>query len=123
MQTHGFVERRIRCSFHSNDRVSFTTRKYIEDAGGVTDIPKTPDEFIDALKKITQDDNSGFVTNHAGQHGYGMLHRKQCNWWSTLTSTKVPSATNNLSKDYGDGTHPYAVYARSFTVMQLLWTY
>ncbi len=88
-------------------------KKVFADAG-VTATPKTPEEFIDALQKIKDYDSSiiPLYTNYAagwtmgawddyiGISGTGDV---------TYTNQKLLHTANPF-KNYGDSTHPYAVY-------------
>ncbi len=87
-------------------------KKVFADAG-VTDIPKTPDEFIDALKKIKENtDAIPLYTNYAAgwtmeqwdPHVAGSSTGKSDFMNQTLLHTAAPFA------DPGDGTGPYNVY-------------
>ena len=80
----------------------------------MTEIPKTPDEFIDALKAIKAYDSSiiPLYTNYAD--GWPMEQ-----WDGQIAGTTTGDATymnqkllhtKDPFKDYGDGTHPYALY-------------
>lgn len=87
--------------------------KAVFEAAGVTDIPKTPDDFIAALQAIK--DNTEAIplyTNYAAGWTMGA-------WDAYLGGTATGQAdymnqellhTAEPFKDYGDGTHPYAVY-------------
>lgn len=81
---------------------------------GITELPKTPDEFIEALQKIKDYDSSiiPLYTNYAD--GWPMEQ-----WDGQLAGTTTGDAsyknqkllhTKDPFKDYGDGTHPYALY-------------
>ncbi len=87
-------------------------KKVFADAG-ITDTPKTPDEFIDALKKIKENtDAIPLYTNYAAGWTMGV--------WDMYTGVSATGDgayakqklihTKDPFKDYGDGTHPYAVY-------------
>lgn len=88
--------------------------KRVFEEAGVTEIPKTPDEFIDALKAIKAYDSSiiPLYTNYAD--GWPMEQ-----WDGQIAGTTTGDATymnqkllhtKDPFKDYGDGTHPYALY-------------
>lgn len=87
-------------------------KKVFADAG-ITDIPKTPDEFIDALKKIKENtDAIPLYTNYAAGWTMGV--------WDMYTGVSATGDeayakqklihTKDPFKDYGDNTHPYSVY-------------
>ena len=87
--------------------------KAVFEAAGVTELPKTPDEFLDALQKIKDNtDAIPLYTNFAS--GWTMTA-----WDAYIDggATGDPDFVNNeLTKgenpfsDRGDGTGPYAVY-------------
>lgn len=88
--------------------------KRVFEEAGVTELPATPDEFIAALQAIKDYDESiiPLYTNYAD--GWPMEQ-----WDSQLagTTTGDPTYKNQKLlhtkdpfKDYGDGTHPYALY-------------
>lgn len=88
--------------------------KRVFEEAGVTELPKTPDEFIEALQKIKDYDSSiiPLYTNYAD--GWPMEQ-----WDGQLAGTTTGDAsyknqkllhTKDPFKDYGDGTHPYALY-------------
>ncbi|MCR5640308.1 MAG: extracellular solute-binding protein [Lachnospiraceae bacterium] len=87
-------------------------KKVFEDAG-ITDLPKTPDEFIDALKKIKENtDAIPLYTNYAAGWTMGA-------WDAYYAINATGDAqyanqkflhTKDPFQDYGDDTHPYAVY-------------
>ena len=88
--------------------------KRVFEEAGVTELPKTPDEFIAALKAIKAYDNSiiPLYTNYAD--GWPM---EQWDGQIAGTTTGDPTYMNQKLlhtqdpfKDYGDGTHPYALY-------------
>ena len=87
-------------------------KKVFEDAG-VTDVPKTPDEFIDALKKIKdKTDAIPLYTNYAAGWTMGAWDAyigNNATGDNTYFNQKLLH-TKDPFKDYGDGTHPYAVY-------------
>ena len=95
-------------------------KKVFEDAG-VTDIPKTPDEFIDALKKIKdKTDAIPLYTNYAAGWTmvHGMLISETMQLVITLTSTRS-SFTQRTHSRITAMAHIHMQYTRSFT-MQLL---
>lgn len=82
-------------------------------AAGVTELPKTPDEFIAALQAIKDNtDAIPLYTNYAA--GWTMGGQ----WDSYISGSTGDSAYQNQKmlhdaapfRDYGDGSHPYAVY-------------
>lgn len=88
--------------------------KRVFEEAGVTELPKTPDEFIEALQKIKDYDSSiiPLYTNYAD--GWPMEQ-----WDGQIAGTTTGDAlyknqkllhTQDPFKDYGDGTHPYALY-------------
>lgn len=88
--------------------------KRVFEEAGVTELPKTPDEFIEALQKIKDYDDSiiPLYTNYAD--GWPMEQ-----WDGQIAGTTTGDAayknqkllhTQDPFKDYGDGTHPYALY-------------
>lgn len=88
-------------------------KKVFADAG-VTATPKTPDEFIDALKKIKESnpDIIPLYTNYAAEWPMGAWDDYIANnatGDATYKNQKL-AHTANPFRDYGDGTHPYAVY-------------
>ena len=87
-------------------------KKVFEEAG-ITELPKTPDEFIDALKKIKENtDAIPLYTNYAAGWTMGA--------WDAYIGGNATGDAAYLNqkllhekdpfRDYGDGTHPYAVY-------------
>lgn len=87
-------------------------KKVFADAG-ITDTPKTPDEFIDALKQIKENtDAIPLYTNYAAGWTMGV--------WDMYTGVSATGDeeyanqkllhTQDPFKDYGDNTHPYSVY-------------
>lgn len=87
-------------------------KKVFADAG-ITDTPKTPDEFIDALKQIKENtDAIPLYTNYAAGWTMGV--------WDMYTGVSATGDeeyanqkllhTKDPFKDYGDNTHPYSVY-------------
>ncbi len=87
--------------------------KAVFEAAGVTSIPKTPDEFIAALQAIKdKTDAIPLYTNYAAGWTMGA-------WDAYIGGSATGSAefmnqellhTKDPFKDYGDGTHAYAVY-------------
>lgn len=88
--------------------------KRVFEEAGVTELSKTPDEFIEALQKIKDYDDSiiPLYTNYAD--GWPMEQ-----WDGQIAGTTTGDAayknqkllhTQDPFKDYGDGTHPYALY-------------
>lgn len=87
--------------------------KAVFEAAGITELPKTPDEFLDALQKIKDNtDAIPLYTNFAA--GWTMTA-----WDSYIDggATGDPDFVNNVLckekdpfSDRGDGTGPYAVY-------------
>ncbi len=87
-------------------------KKVFEEAG-ITELPKTPDEFIDALKAIKDNtDAIPLYTNYAAGWTMGA-------WDAYIGGNATGDAaymnqtllhTKDPFKDYGDGTHAYAVY-------------
>ncbi len=87
-------------------------KKVFEEAG-ITDIPTTPDEFIAALKAISEKtDAIPLYTNYAAgwtmgawDAYLGVVSTGDVKYMNQeLVHTKDPF------QDYGDGTHPYSVY-------------
>lgn len=88
--------------------------KRVFEEAGVTELPKTPDEFIAALQAIKAYDETiiPLYTNYAD--GWPM---EQWDGQIAGTTTGDPTYMNQKLlhaqdpfKDYGDGTHPYALY-------------
>ena len=88
--------------------------KRVFEEAGVTELPKTPSEFIAALQKIKDYDSSiiPLYTNYAAGWTMG-------SWddYTGVTGTGDASYTNSVLlhttdtfKDFGDETHTYAVY-------------
>ena len=87
--------------------------KKVFEAAGITELPKTPDEFIEALGKIKENtDAIPLYTNYAAGWTMGA-------WDAYIggNATGDPAYINQKLlhekdpfRDYGDGTHPYAVY-------------
>ena len=86
-------------------------KKVFEEAG-ITELPKTPDEFIDALKIKENTDAIPLYTNYAAGWTMGA--------WDAYIGGNATGDAAYLNqkllhekdpfRDYGDGTHPYAVY-------------
>ena len=88
--------------------------KRVFEEAGVTELPKTPEEFIGALQKI-KDYNNDIIplyTNYAAGWTMG-------SWddYTGISATGDADFTNRTLlhekdpfRDYGDQTHPYAVY-------------
>jgi len=87
-------------------------KKVFEEAG-ITELPMTPDEFIEALKKIKENtDAIPLYTNYAAGWTMGA--------WDAYIGGNATGDAAYLNqkllhekdpfRDYGDGTHPYAVY-------------
>lgn len=87
-------------------------KKVFEEAG-VTEIPKTPDEFIAALQLIKDNtDAIPLYTNYAAGWTMGAWDAyigNNATGDNTYMNQKLVH-TKDPFKDYGDGTHPYAVY-------------
>lgn len=87
--------------------------KKVFEAAGITELPKTPDEFIEALKKIK--DNTEAIplyTNYAAGWTMGAWDAyigNNATGDNTYMNQKLVH-TKDPFKDYGDGTHAYAVY-------------
>lgn len=88
-------------------------KKVFEDAG-VTDVPKTPDEFIDALKKIKdKTDAIPLYTNYAAGWTMGGQWDAYLGAITTGDETWLNQKfvhTAEPFKDNGDGTGAYALY-------------
>ena len=89
-------------------------KKVFEEAG-ITEIPKTPDEFIAALQQIK--DNCPGVIPLYTNYTAGWALSGQWDAYIGIASTgdteyknQKMSHTQDPFKDYGDDTHPYAVY-------------
>lgn len=88
--------------------------KKVFEAAGITDVPKTPSEFIDALKKIKENtDATPLYTNYAA----GWALSGQWDAYVGIAATGDPqymnqklAHTKDPFKNYGDDTHAYAVY-------------
>jgi len=87
-------------------------KKVFEEAG-ITELPKTPDEFIDALQKIKDNtDAIPLYTNYFAGWTMGAWDAyigNNATGDSTYMNQKFLH-TKDPFKDYGDGTHAYAVY-------------
>ncbi|MBO5524272.1 MAG: carbohydrate ABC transporter substrate-binding protein [Roseburia sp.] len=87
-------------------------KKVFEEAG-VTEIPKTPDEFIAALQAIKDNtDAIPLYTNYAAGWTMGAWDAyigNNATGDSTYMNQKLVHTANPF-KDYGDETHAYAVY-------------
>lgn len=87
--------------------------KKVFEQAGVTELPKTPDEFLEALKAIREKtDAIPLYTNYAD--GWPMT---QWDSYISNNATGDPTYKNQILlhekdpfRDYGDQTHPYAVY-------------
>lgn len=87
--------------------------KAVFEAAGITSIPKTPEEFNAALQAIKDNtDAIPLYTNYAAGWTMGA-------WDAYIAGSATGSSkymnqelihTQDPFKDYGDGTHPYAVY-------------
>ncbi len=87
--------------------------KKVFEKAGIKSVPKTPDEFIAALKAIKANtDAIPLYTNYAAGWTMGA-------WDAYLGGSATGDAnymnnvflhTQNPFRNYGDGTHPYAVY-------------
>lgn len=87
--------------------------KKVFEAAGITELPKTPDEFIDALKAIKEKtDATPLYTNYAAGWTMGAWDAyigNNATGDNTYMNQKLVH-TKDPFKDYGDGTHAYAVY-------------
>lgn len=87
--------------------------KKVFDAAGITELPKTPDEFIEALQKIKDNtDATPLYTNYAAGWTMGAWDAyigNNATGDNTYINQKLVH-TKDPFKDYGDGTHAYAVY-------------
>lgn len=87
-------------------------KKVFEEAG-VTELPTTPDEFLEALQQIKDNtDAIPLYTNYAARWTMGAWDSYiGCNATgdSTYANQKLLH-TQDPFQDYGDDTHPYAVY-------------
>lgn len=87
--------------------------KAVFESAGITAIPKTPEEFMDALQAIKDNtDAIPLYTNYAAGWTMGA-------WDAYINGSATGSSkymnqellhTKDPFKDYGDGTHAYAVY-------------
>lgn len=89
--------------------------KKVFEQAGITELPKTPSEFIDALKKIKENCKGvdPLYTNYAA----GWALSGQWDGFIGLAATGDPEYKNQKLvhtkdpfRDYGDDTHAYAVY-------------
>ncbi|MBQ3773177.1 MAG: extracellular solute-binding protein, partial [Pseudobutyrivibrio sp.] len=87
-------------------------KKVFEEAG-ITELPETPDEFIKALQAIKDNtDAIPLYTNYAAGWTMGAWDAYfgiNATGDNTYANQKFLH-TKDPFKDYGDGTHPYAVY-------------
>lgn len=87
--------------------------KKVFEAAGVTEIPKTPDEFIAALQAIKDNtDAIPLYTNYAAGWTMGAWDAyigNNATGDNTYMNQKLVHTANPF-KDYGDDTHAYAVY-------------
>lgn len=87
--------------------------KKVFEAAGITELPKTPDEFIEALQKIKDNtDATPLYTNYAAGWTMGAWDAyigNNATGDNTYMNQKLVH-TKDPFKDYGDGTHAYAVY-------------
>lgn len=87
--------------------------KKVFEAAGITELPKTPDEFIDALKAIKEKtDATPLYTNYAAGWTMGAWDAyigNNATGDNTYMNQKLVH-TKDPFKDYGDNTHAYAVY-------------
>lgn len=87
-------------------------KKVFEEAG-ITELPKTPTEFLDALQKIKDNtDAIPLYTNYAAGWTMGAWDAyigNNATGDNTYMNQKF-AHTANPFQDYGDETHPYAVY-------------
>lgn len=97
----------------SANTMGIVYNKKVFEAAGITEIPKTPDEFLEALKAIREKtDAIPLYTNYAD--GWPM---NQWDGYLSINSTGNTCYKNQLLlhekdpfRDYGDQTHPYAVF-------------
>ena len=88
--------------------------KRVFEEAGVTELPKTPEDFIASLKKIKEHDASiiPLYTNYAA--GWTMGSWDDYTGISATGDTHFTNGTllheKDPFRDYGDSTHPYAVY-------------
>lgn len=97
----------------SADARGLVYNKKVFEQAGITELPKTPEEFIDALKKIKEKtDAVPLYTNYAA--GWTMTA-----WDDYVGATSTGDETyknqkllhtSNPFSDTNDGTHPYNVY-------------
>lgn len=87
--------------------------KAVFEAAGITELPKTPDEFIDALQKIKDNtDAIPLYTNYAAEWTMGAWDAYLgcvSNGDDTYMNQKFAHDSDPFS-DKGDGTGPYALY-------------
>ncbi|MCM1257032.1 MAG: extracellular solute-binding protein [Roseburia sp.] len=87
--------------------------KKVFEAAGITELPKTPDEFIEALQKIKDNtEATPLYTNYAAGWTMGAWDAyigNNATGDNTYMNQKLVH-TKDPFKDYGDGTHAYAVY-------------
>jgi len=87
--------------------------KKVFEKAGVTELPKTPSEFIDALKKIKENtDAIPLYTNYAAGWTMGAWDAYigiNATGDSSYLNVVLPHAKEPF-KNFGDDTHPYAVY-------------
>lgn len=87
--------------------------KKVFEAAGITELPKTPDELIDALKAIKEKtDATPLYTNYAAGWTMGVWDAyigNNATGDNTYMNQKLVH-TKDPFKDYGDNTHAYAVY-------------
>jgi len=87
--------------------------KAVFEKAGITELPKTPDEFIAALKLIKENtDAIPLYTNYAAGWTMGAWDAYiggSATGDATFMTQVLPHASNPFS-DRGDGTGPYAVY-------------
>lgn len=89
--------------------------KKVFEQAGITELPKTPDEFLAALQKIK--DNCPGVDPLYTNYSDGWALSGQWDAYIGIAATGDPkyknqklARTENPFKDYGDNTHAYAVY-------------
>ncbi len=87
--------------------------KKVFEQAGIKEVPKTPEEFINALKAIKEKTKAiPLYTNYAAGWTMGA--------WDAYIGINATGSTKYMNqeflhakdpfKDYGDGTHPYSVY-------------
>ena len=90
--------------------------KKVFEQAGVTELPKTPEEFIAALQAIKDNtDAIPLYTNYAAGWTMGAWDAyigASCNGTGDFTNRIMPHQSNPFS-DRGDGTGPYAMYKGS----------